>query len=192
MIMSIASTKPFKIGNFEMDNRVVLAPMAGICNSAFRLTVKEFGAGLVFAEMISDKGIVYKNEKTLSMLFIDERENPLSLQIFGGEKETLVAAAKYVDQHTSADIIDINMECPVNKIIKCEAGARWLLDSNKIYEMVSAVVDNVNKSVSVKMRTGWDDDHIYVVENARVVERVGGAAVAVHVYKCMKVMRIGI
>ncbi|MFF2755635.1 tRNA dihydrouridine synthase DusB [Psychrobacillus sp. NPDC058041] len=178
--MSIASTKPFKIGNFEMDNRVVLAPMAGICNSAFRLTVKEFGAGLVYAEMISDKGIVYKNEKTLSMLYIDERENPLSLQIFGGEKETLVAAAKYVDQHTSADIIDINMGCPVNKIIKCEAGARWLLDPNKIYEMVSTVVDNVKKPVSVKMRTGWDDDHIYAVENARAVERAGGAAVAVH------------
>lgn len=124
MIMTNASTKLFKIGDFEMDNRVVLAPMAGICNSAFRLTVKEFGAGLVYAEMISDKGIVYKNEKTLSMLHIDERENPLSLQIFGGEKDMLVAAAKYVDEHTSADIIDINMGCPVNKIIKCEAGAR--------------------------------------------------------------------
>ncbi len=90
-----ATGKPFRIGNVEMDNRVVLAPMAGISNSAFRLTVKEFGAGLVYAEMISDKGIVQKNEKTLSMLYIDERENPLSLQIFGGEKETLVAAAKY-------------------------------------------------------------------------------------------------
>lgn len=180
MILTKASTKPFKIGNFEMDNRVVLAPMAGICNSAFRLTVKEFGAGLVYAEMISDKGIVNKNEKTLSMLYIDERENPLSLQIFGGEKDTLVAAAKYVDQYTSADIIDINMGCPVNKIIKCEAGARWLLDPEKIYEMVSAVVDNVNKPVSVKMRTGWDDDHIYIVDNVRAVERAGGAAVAVH------------
>lgn len=180
MILTKATTKPFKIGNFEMDNRVVLAPMAGICNSAFRLTVKEFGAGLVYAEMISDKGIVNKNEKTLSMLYIDERENPLSLQIFGGEKDTLVAAAKYVDQYTSADIIDINMGCPVNKIIKCEAGARWLLDPEKIYEMVSAVVDNVNKPVSVKMRTGWDDDHIYIVDNVRAVERAGGAAVAVH------------
>ncbi len=178
--MTVASTKPFQIGDIVMDNRVVLAPMAGICNSAFRLTVKEFGAGLVCAEMISDKGIVIKNEKTLSMLYIDERENPLSLQIFGGEKETLVAAAKYVDQHTTADIIDINMGCPVNKIIKCEAGARWLLDPNKIYEMVAAVVDNVRKPVTVKMRAGWDDEHLYMVENARAVERAGGAAVAVH------------
>lgn len=172
--------RPFKIGDITMDNRVVLAPMAGICNSAFRLTVKEFGAGLVYAEMISDKGIVYKNDKTMSMLYIDERENPLSLQIFGGEKDTLVAAAQYVDKHTTADIIDINMGCPVNKIIKCEAGAKWLLDPNKIYEMVSAVVDKVDKPVSVKMRIGWDDEHIFAVENAQAVERAGGAAIAVH------------
>lgn len=178
--MTHEPTKPFSIGGIEMDNRVVLAPMAGISNSAFRLTVKEFGVGLVYAEMISDKGIVQKNEKTLSMLYIDERENPLSLQIFGGEKDTLVAAAQYVDQNTTADIIDINMGCPVNKIIKCEAGARWLLDPNKIYEMVSAVVDKVSKPVTVKMRIGWDEDHILAVENAQAIERAGGAAVAVH------------
>ena len=163
-----------------MDNRVVLAPMAGVCNSAFRLTVKEFGAGLVYAEMISDKGLVTRNKKTLDMLYIDERENPLSLQIFGGDKETLVAAAQYVDKNTNADIIDINMGCPVNKIIKCEAGAKWLLDPNKIYEMVSAVVDAVDKPVSVKMRIGWDDEHIFAVENAQAAERAGASAIAMH------------
>ncbi len=169
-----------KIGDIEMKNQVVLAPMAGICNSAFRLTVKEFGAGLVCAEMISDKGIVYKNEKTMNLLYIDEREKPLSLQIFGGERETLVEAAKFVDQNTNADIIDINMGCPVNKIIRCEAGARWLLEPEKIYDMVSAVVDAVNKPVTVKMRIGWDDEHIFAVENAQAVERAGGAAVSMH------------
>ncbi|PYF04663.1 tRNA dihydrouridine synthase DusB [Ureibacillus chungkukjangi] len=172
--------KPFQIGDIVMDNRVVLAPMAGVCNSAFRLTVKEFGAGLVYAEMISDKGLVQRNKKTLDMLYIDERENPLSLQIFGGDKETLVEAAKYVDKNTNADIIDINMGCPVNKIIKCEAGAKWLLDPNKIYEMVSAVVDAVDKPVSVKMRIGWDDEHIFAVENAQAAERAGAAAIAMH------------
>lgn len=172
--------KPFQIADIVMDNRVVLAPMAGICNSAFRLTVKEFGAGLVYAEMISDKGLVQRNQKTLDMLYIDERENPMSLQIFGGDKDTLVEAAKYVDQNTTADIIDINMGCPVNKIIKCEAGARLLLDPNKVYEMVAAVVDAVKKPVSVKMRIGWDDEHIFAIENAQAVERAGGAAVAVH------------
>jgi len=172
--------RPFQIGNIVMDNRVVLAPMAGVCNSAFRLTVKEFGAGLVYAEMISDKGLVQRNQKTLDMLYIDERENPLSLQIFGGDKETLVEAAQYVDKNTNADIIDINMGCPVNKIIKCEAGAKWLLDPNKIYEMVSAVVDAVDKPVSVKMRIGWDDEHIFAVENAQAAERAGAAAIAMH------------
>ena len=172
--------KPFQIGDIVMDNRVVLAPMAGVCNSAFRLTVKEFGAGLVYAEMISDKGLVQRNKKTLDMLYIDERENPLSLQIFGGDKETLVEAAQYVDKNTNADIIDINMGCPVNKIIKCEAGAKWLLDPNKIYEMVSAVVEAVDKPVSVKMRIGWDDEHIFAVENAQAAERGGAAAIAMH------------
>lgn len=163
-----------------MDNRVVLAPMAGICNSAFRLTVKEFGAGLVYAEMISDKGIVQGNRKTLDMLYIDEREYPLSLQIFGGDKENLVKAAKYVDKNTNADIIDINMGCPVSKIIKCEAGAKWLLDPDKIYEMVSAVTDAVDKPVSVKMRIGWDDEHVFAVKNAQAAERAGVSAIAMH------------
>ena len=169
-----------KIGDITMKNPVVLAPMAGVCNSAFRLTVKEFGAGLVCAEMVSDKGIVYKNEKTLNMLYMDEREKPLSLQIFGGEKESLVQAAKFVEENTNADIIDINMGCPVPKITKVDAGAKWLLDPNKIYEMVSAVVDAVDKPVTVKMRMGWDPDHIYAVENAQAVERAGGKAVALH------------
>lgn len=170
----------FKIGDVEIKNRVVLAPMAGVCNSAFRLTVKEFGAGLVCAEMVSDKGIVYNNEKTLGMLYIDEREKPLSLQIFGGEKETLVEAAKFVDKNTNADIIDINMGCPVPKVTKCDAGAKWLLDPNKIYDVVAAIVDAVEKPVTVKMRIGWDENHIYAVENAQAVERAGGKAVAVH------------
>ncbi|MGD6834680.1 tRNA dihydrouridine synthase DusB [Sutcliffiella halmapala] len=169
-----------KIGDITLKNQVVLAPMAGVCNAAFRLTVKEFGAGLVCAEMVSDKAILYKNAKTMGMLYIDEREKPLSLQIFGGEKDTLVEAAKFVDKNTTADIIDINMGCPVPKIVKCDAGARWLLDPNKIYEMVSAVVDAVDKPVTVKMRTGWDEEHIYAIENAQAVERAGGQAVAVH------------
>jgi nifR3 family TIM-barrel protein len=170
----------FKIGDIQIENRVVLAPMAGVCNSAFRLTVKEFGAGLVYAEMVSDKGIIFKNEKTMNMLYIDEREYPMALQIFGGEKETLVEAAKFVDKNTTANIIDINMGCPVPKIIKCDAGAKWLLDPNKIYEMVSAVVDAVEKPVTVKMRMGWDEDHIFAVENAKAVERAGGSAIALH------------
>ncbi|MCY9517367.1 tRNA dihydrouridine synthase DusB [Paenibacillus apiarius] len=169
-----------KIANIEMKNQVVLAPMAGVCNPAFRLIAKEFGCGLVCAEMVSDKALVHGNERTREMLYVDDREKPLSLQIFGGDRKSLVEAAKIVDKDSNADIIDINMGCPVPKVTKCDAGARWLLDPNKIYEMVSAVVDAVEKPVTVKMRIGWDDEHIYVVENAKAVERAGGQAVSVH------------
>ncbi|EGL84185.1 TIM-barrel protein, nifR3 family [Caldalkalibacillus thermarum TA2.A1] len=170
----------FKIGPIKLKNQVVLAPMAGVCNPAFRLIAKEFGAGLVYAEMVSDKALIHGNLRTKKMLYVDERERPLSLQIFGGDRKTLVEAAKIVDKQTNADIIDINMGCPAPKIIKCNAGAKWLLDPNKIYEMVAAVVDAVEKPVTVKMRIGWDDEHIYAVENALAAERGGAQAVAVH------------
>ncbi|WP_165999124.1 tRNA dihydrouridine synthase DusB [Bacillus sp. Cs-700] len=169
-----------KIGDVSLKNPVVLAPMAGVCNPAFRLIAREFGAGLVCAEMVSDKAVLRKNEKTMDMLFVDDREKPMSLQIFGGEKDTLVGAARYVDQATNADIIDINMGCPVPKITKCDAGAKWLLDPNKIYEMVLAVTKEVEKPVTVKMRSGWDEDHIYAIDNAKAIEAAGGKAVSLH------------
>lgn len=169
-----------RIGNVEVENNVVLAPMAGVCNPAFRLIAKEFGCGLVCAEMVSDKGILYGNRKTLQMLYVDERERPLSLQIFGGDKETLVEAAKFVDRHTNADIIDINMGCPVPKVVNCDAGARWLLKPEKVEEMVQTIVRHVTKPVTVKMRIGWDARRIVAVEVAQAVEAGGGSAVAVH------------
>lgn len=170
----------WKIGDVEIDNQVVVAPMAGISNAAFRVTVKEFGAGLVVCEMISDKGIQQRNKKTLDMLHIEETEYPLSVQIFGGDKATLVEAAKFVEANTQAAIIDINMGCPVSKVIKAEAGAKWLLDPNKVYEMVAAVADAVKIPVTVKMRIGWDLDHVFAVENALAAERAGAGAVAMH------------
>lgn len=170
----------WKIGNVEIPNRVVVAPMAGITNAAFRVTVKEFGAGLVVCEMISDRGIQLRNKKTLEMLYIDETEHPLSLQIFGGNKESLVEAAQFVSENTAADIIHINMGCPVNKIIKAEAGAKWLLDPDKVYEMVHAVATAIDKPVTVKMRIGWDDEHIFAVQNAQAAEAAGAAAIGMH------------
>ncbi|WP_085522352.1 tRNA dihydrouridine synthase DusB [Tuberibacillus sp. Marseille-P3662] len=169
-----------KIGDIELKNPVVLAPMAGVCNPAFRLIAKEFGAGLVCAEMVADRGIVNQNKKSLQMLHVEDREKPMSLQIFGGSKDSLVEAAKYVDQYTNADIIDINMGCPVPKITKTDAGAKWLLEPEKIHEMVSAVVKNVGKPVTIKMRKGWDDNHIYAVQNAQAAEQAGALSVALH------------
>ena len=170
----------WKIGNVEIPNQVVVAPMAGVTNSAFRVICKKFGAGYVVCEMISDRGIMYHNQRTLNMMDVDPSEHPMGIQIFGGTKETLVEAAKYVDQHTAADVIDINMGCPVNKVVKTDAGARWLLDPNKVYEMVSYVTDAVKKPVTVKMRTGWDDKHILAVENALAAEKAGASAIAMH------------
>lgn len=170
----------WKIGDVEIPNQVVVAPMAGVTNAAFRVTVKEFGAGLVECEMISDQGIHFRNKKTLDMLYIDETEHPLSIQIFGGNKETLVEAAQFVAENTKADIIDINMGCPVNKIIKAEAGAKWLLDPDKVYEMVSAVSSAIKKPVTVKMRLGWDEEHLFAVENAKAAQAAGAKAIAMH------------
>lgn len=170
----------WKIREIEIPNRVVVAPMAGVSNAAFRVVCKEFGAGLVNCEMISDHGIIYRNKKTLSMMQVDPREHPMSIQIFGGTEETMVQAAQYVDQHTAADIIDINMGCPVPKVTKTDAGARWLLDANKIYQMVHRVVQNVSKPVTVKMRIGWDRKHIFAVENALAAQEAGASALAMH------------
>jgi len=176
----VKDRQTWQIGSVEIPNRVVVAPMAGITNSAFRVTVKEFGAGLVVCEMISDRGIQLRNKKTLEMLFIDETEHPLSIQIFGGNKASLVEAAQFVAENTTADIIDINMGCPVNKIIKAEAGAKWLLDPDKVYEMVHAVSSAIDKPVTVKMRIGWDEQHIFAVENAQAAEAAGAAAIGMH------------
>ena len=108
------------IGNVEIPNRTVLAPMAGVTNSAFRTIAKELGAGLVVMEMVSDKGIQYNNEKTLHMLHIDEGENPVSIQLFGSDEDSLARAAEFIQENTKTDIVDINMGCPVNKIVKNE------------------------------------------------------------------------
>lgn len=170
----------WQIGNVTIPNRVVVAPMAGVTNAAFRVICKDFGAGLVVCEMISDRGIMYHNQKTLDMMFVDPKEHPMSIQIFGGSEATLVNAAKFVDQQTTADIIDINMGCPVNKVVKTDAGAKWLLDPKQVYHMVAAVTAAVSKPVTVKMRTGWDAEHVCAVENALAAQRAGAAAIAMH------------
>ncbi|WP_057770666.1 tRNA dihydrouridine synthase DusB [Lactobacillus selangorensis] len=170
----------WQIGDVTIPNQVVVAPMAGITNAAFRVICKQFGAGLVVCEMVSDRAILHRNEKTMNMLTVDPTEHPMSIQLFGGSKETLVEAAKYIDKHTAADIIDINMGCPVHKITKTNSGSHWLLDPDAIEDVVSAVTAAVDKPVTVKMRTGWDDDHIYAVENALAAERGGAAAITMH------------
>lgn len=170
----------FKIADIEIANQVVIAPMAGVSNIAFRTIMKEFGAGLIYAEMVSDKALTFRNEKTHHMIKVLDEEKPLALQVFGGDLETIVEGAKIIDEESNCDIIDLNMGCPVSKIVKSDAGAKLLLDPQKIYDIVKAVVDVVQKPVTVKMRIGWDEHTIYAVEIAQLCEKAGAKAIAVH------------
>ena len=169
------------IGNVEIKNKIVLAPMAGICNSSFRRICKEMGCGLVYAEMVSDKAITYNNKKTLDMLYMTEEERPLAQQIFGSDKDSFVIAAKYIYDVMRPDIIDINMGCPVPKVaVRAQAGSALLKSPDKIYEIVKAVVEAVPVPVTVKIRSGWDSKSINAVEVAKIVEEAGASAICVH------------
>ncbi|MEE0966469.1 MAG: tRNA dihydrouridine synthase DusB [Bacilli bacterium] len=170
----------WKIGNVEIENRIVMAPMAGITNVAFRKIIKEFGVGLVVSEMVSDKALVYGNQKTIDMLTIDEEEHPVSIQVFGGDVESMVKAAKFVDEHSNCDIIDINMGCPVHKVLKAKAGSYLLQYPDLVYDIVKNVVEAVSKPVTVKIRIGIDFDHINCVEIAKLIEKAGASAIAIH------------
>lgn len=171
----------FKIGNVEIKNRIILAPMAGISNSAFRRIAKEMGVGLVVAEMVSDKAIFYGSKKTIDMLYMKEEERPISQQIFGSDKDSFVYAAKYILETMKPDIIDINMGCPVPKVAtRAQAGSALLKNPDKVYEIVKAVVDAVNVPVTVKIRSGWDEKSINAVEIAKVIEKAGASAITVH------------
>ena len=169
------------IGNVKIKNQVVLAPMAGICNSAFRQICKDMGCGLIYAEMVSDKAIAYNNQKTIDMLYMTDKERPIAQQIFGSEVTSFVEAAKYIESTMHPDIIDINMGCPVPKVaLRAQAGAALLKDLNKIYEIVYSVVQAVNVPVTVKIRSGWDKNHINAVEVAKAAEKAGASAICVH------------
>ena len=171
----------FKIGNIELKNRVILAPMAGICNSAFRKIIKEMGCGLIYAEMVSDKAIMYENEKTIDMLYMTESERPISQQIFGSDKESFVIAAKRIYETMKPDIIDINMGCPVPKVaLRSQAGSALLKSPEKVREIIKAVVASVPIPVTVKIRSGWDSNRINAVEIAKIAEEAGASAIAVH------------
>lgn len=171
----------WKIGNIEIKNRVVLAPMAGISNTSYRKIIKEMGAGLIFAEMVSDKAIAYDNKKTFDLLKMDESERPIAQQIFGSDVESFVIAAKKIEEVMHPDIIDINMGCPVPKIaLRSQAGSALLKDPKKIYEIVSSVVNAVSVPVTVKIRSGWDSNSINAVEVAKEIERAGASAITVH------------
>ncbi len=169
-----------KIGNLEIDSRVIIAPMAGISNNAFKKLIRKMGAGLITTEMVSDKAILHGNEKTLKMIEIDDQEHPVALQLFGNEIDSMVKAAIYLDENSDCDIIDINMGCPAPKIVKNDSGSKILLDPQKVYDIAYAVKNAVKKPVTVKMRLGWDDKNINVLDNVKMLEKAGVDAITIH------------
>lgn len=170
----------WKIREIEMKNRVVIAPMAGVSNPAFRAMVAQYGPALIYTEMVSDKAIVYQNEKTIEMTQVFEGEHPIALQLFGEDLDSMVKAAIYLDQHTQCDIIDINMGCPVPKIVKGSGGASLMKDPEHAFKLIKAIVENVKKPVTVKTRLGWDSTQLNVVEFAIGLEKAGASAIAIH------------
>ncbi len=170
--------KPLTIGNLTLENNIMLAPMAGITDRPFRILCKEQNVGLTFTEMISAKALLYGDKKTKQMLNIENEQRPIGVQLFGSDIEAMKFAAEYVSKF--ANIIDINMGCPAPKIVKNGDGSKLLLDPKKVEKIVTAVVQNTNSPVTVKIRKGWDEEKITAVEIAKCIEEAGAAAITVH------------
>ncbi|WP_019554931.1 tRNA dihydrouridine synthase DusB [Propionispira raffinosivorans] len=169
-----------KIGNIEIKNPLILAPMAGVTDMAYRILATELGCGLVYSEMVSDQGINYRNPHTLEMLKTNSGEHPLTLQLFSADPKRLAEAAKYVESLGCADIIDINMGCPAPKIVKNKEGSALMCDPKLAFSIMKAVRQAVKIPVTVKMRKGWDAEHVNVVSMAKLAEEAGMDAIAVH------------
>ena len=170
--------KKLKIGNVELENNILLAPMAGITDLPFRLICKEFGPGLVYTEMISSKGLFYNDEKTKLLLDMKGEKRPVAIQIFGSDIESMKYAAEYISQY--ADIIDINMGCPAPKVVKNGDGSRLLLDLELAGKIAKEVVKSAKVPVTIKMRIGWDNENIVAFEAAKIFEQAGISAITVH------------
>ena len=170
--------KKLKIGNVELQNNIILAPMAGLTDLPFRLICEKYNPGLVVTEMVSSKALFYNDSKTKDLLKMEGEKRPVSAQIFGSDVESMAYGAKFVSK--IADIVDINMGCPAPKVVKNGDGSKLLLDLDKVYEIVKAVVDNSSVPVTVKMRKGWDNEHIVAIDAAKVIESAGASAIALH------------
>lgn len=170
----------FHIRDKEIKSPIIVAPMAGITNDAFRQLCFEFGAGLVYTEMVSDKAIYYNNQKTLDMLKVSDDFHPVSLQLFGADVTSMVYAAKVLDERTNCDLIDINMGCPVKKVTVTGSGSAMMKDEDNTVEIVKKIIENVSKPVTVKMRLGWDINHMNYLSLSQKLEKAGVSAIALH------------
>ena len=168
------------IGKFSFQYPVFLAPMAGVTDTPYRILAREMGCPLVYSEMVSDKGINYRNEHTLKMLQTEEQERPMAMQLFGAEADSVARADEYIQSLGCADILDFNMGCTAPKVVKNHEGSAMMREPENAYKVLKALVNAVDMPVTVKMRIGWDDQHINVLEMAKLAEEAGVAAIAVH------------
>lgn len=175
----MSSIKKLQIGNVTLENNLILAPMAGVTDLPFRLLCKEQGAGLLCMEMVSAKAILYKNKNTEELLSIDSRENPVSLQLFGSDPEIMGQIAKQIEERPF-DILDINMGCPVPKVVNNGDGSALMKNPLLAGKIIESTVRAIKKPVTVKIRKGFDDEHVNAVEMAHIAQESGAAAIAVH------------
>ena len=167
-----------KIANVELENNLILAPMAGVTNQSFRMICKELGAGMVGTEMASSRAIFHNDKKTNRLLNIEGEKKPISMQIFGSDEETMGYAATYVSE--IADIVDINMGCPAPKIVKNGDGSKLLLDLEQAEKIMKSVIKSSKVPVTLKYRKGWDQNSLVAVEVAKIAERAGISAITIH------------
>ncbi len=169
-----------KIGNVELNNNIILGPMAGLTDRPFRIICEKFNPGLVVTEMCSSKALMYNDNKTKLLLNTTNEKRPVAVQIFGSDAYSIAFATKYINDRNLANIIDINMGCPAPKVVKNGDGSKLLLEPEKVYEITKSAVENSNIPITVKIRTGWDSEHITAVEVAKNIERAGASAITIH------------
>lgn len=169
-----------RIGDLEFAYPVFLAPMAGVTDTPYRILAREMGCPLVYSEMVSDKGINYRNEHTLNMLKTEPEERPMAMQLFGAEADSVAKAAEYTASLNCADILDFNMGCPAPKVVKNHEGSAMMRNTENAYQVLKALVGAVDMPVTVKMRLGWDDKSINIMEMAQLAQEAGVKAIAIH------------
>ncbi len=169
-----------KIGNVELNNNIILGPMAGFTDRPFRIICEKFSPGLTITEMISSKGIFYNDEKTKILMNTKGEKRPVAIQIFGSDEESIKYTVEYINKNKLCEIIDINMGCPAPKVVKNGDGSKLLLDLIKVEKITKAAVQNSDIPITVKIRKGWDNDHINAIEVAKVIEKSGASAITIH------------
>lgn len=172
--------RKLKIGNVELNNNIILGPMAGFTDRPFRIICEKYNPGLTVTEMVSSKGLFYNDEKTSLLMNTKGEKRPVAIQIFGSDTDAIKYAVEYINKNNLSEIIDINMGCPAPKVVKNGDGSKLMLDIKKVESITKAAVQNSNIPITVKIRKGWDNEHINAVEVAEAIEQAGASAITIH------------